>query len=87
MTAATATLPGVAALSAISERDDGELLALLHESGEGDEARAAACEVLVSRYESLVRSCVYRYRDTPEMIEDLMQVGVGKAGSGKSGRL
>ena len=75
MTAATATLPGVAALSAISERDDGELLALLHESGEGDEARAAACEVLVSRYESLVRSCVYRYRDTPEMIEDLMQVG------------
>ncbi|MGE5131391.1 MAG: SigB/SigF/SigG family RNA polymerase sigma factor [Gemmatimonadota bacterium] len=75
MTAAEAVLPGAAALSAISERDDGELLALLHERDEGDESRAAACEVLVSRYESLVRSCVYRYRDTPEMVEDLMQVG------------
>ena len=75
MTAATAALPGAATLSAISERDDGELLALLHECDDGDETRAAACEVLVSRYESLVRSCVYRYRDTPEMVEDLMQVG------------
>ena len=75
MTAATAALPGAATLSAISEREVGELLALLHERDDGDETRAAACEVLVSRYESLVRSCVYRYRDTPEMVEDLMQVG------------
>jgi RNA polymerase sigma-B factor len=59
----------------MSERDDAELLALLRGRPEGDEARAAACEVLVSRYGSLVRSCVYRYRDTPEMVEDLMQVG------------
>jgi RNA polymerase sigma-B factor len=75
MTAATAALPGPATLSAVSERDDGELLQLLRERPEGDESRAAACEVLVSRYESLVRSCVYRYRDTPELVEDLMQVG------------
>jgi RNA polymerase sigma-B factor len=75
MTAATAAQPGAATLSSISEHDDSELLALLREHGEGDELRAAACEVLVSRYESLVRACVYRYRDTPEMVEDLMQVG------------
>jgi RNA polymerase sigma-B factor len=75
MTTATAALPGAAILSSISERDDGELLTLLREHAAGDEVRVAACEVLVSRYESLVRSCVYRYRDTPEMVEDLMQVG------------
>ncbi len=75
MTAARTALPGAATLSAISEHDDGELLALLHDAGTDDEARVAACEVLVGRYESLVRSCVYRYRDTPEMVEDLMQVG------------
>lgn len=75
MSAETTPLPGAAMLSSMAERDDGELLALLREQPEGDETRAAACEILVSRYESLVRSCVYRYRDTPEMVEDLMQVG------------
>ena len=75
MTAVTVPLPGVATLSAMAERDDAELLVLLRERPDRDESRAAACEVLVSRYESLVRSCVYRYRDTPEMVEDLMQVG------------
>ena len=75
MTAATAALPSAATLSSMSGRDDTELLRLLREHPEGDEIRAAACELLVSRYESLVRSCVYRYRDTPEMVEDLMQVG------------
>ena len=29
----------------------------------------------MQRYQSLVRSCVQRYRDSPEQVEDLMQVG------------
>jgi RNA polymerase sigma-B factor len=39
------------------------------------ERRAAACEVLAGRYRNLVRSCVRRYRRSPEPVRDLMQVG------------
>jgi RNA polymerase sigma-B factor len=42
--------------------------------GSGDH-RAAAYEVLVGRYKGLVRSCVRRYQGSPEIAEDLMQVG------------
>jgi RNA polymerase sigma-B factor len=35
----------------------------------------AACELLVSRYEGLVRSCVRRYVRSPVSAQDLMQVG------------
>jgi RNA polymerase sigma-B factor len=34
-----------------------------------------ACEILVERYERLVRACVRQYRGSPEPVEDLMQVG------------
>ena len=37
--------------------------------------RAAACELLVTRYQGLVRSCVRPYRGGPVPTEDLMQVG------------
>ncbi len=37
--------------------------------------RAMAREVLVRRYEPLVRHCVRTYRGSPEPVEDLMQVG------------
>jgi RNA polymerase sigma-B factor len=37
--------------------------------------RAAAYEALVRRYEFVVKACVRRYRDSPEPVEDLMQVG------------
>jgi RNA polymerase sigma-B factor len=37
--------------------------------------RAVAYEALVHRYEFVVRACVRRYRDSPEPLEDLMQVG------------
>jgi RNA polymerase sigma-B factor len=37
--------------------------------------RAAAYEELVHRYDFVVRACVRRYRDSPESLEDLMQVG------------
>jgi RNA polymerase sigma-B factor len=39
------------------------------------ELRAAVCEILVARYQKLVRSCVRQYRGSPEPTEDLMQVG------------
>ena len=56
-------------------RDDRELLALVTGEPPGSTARSAACEILVQRYEGLVRSCVLRYRDSPESAEELMQVG------------
>jgi RNA polymerase sigma-B factor len=37
--------------------------------------RAAAYEELVRRYAFVVKACVRRYRDSPELEEDLMQVG------------
>jgi RNA polymerase sigma-B factor len=37
--------------------------------------RAEAYEALVHRYEFVVKACVRRYRDSPEPMEDLMQVG------------
>jgi len=51
------------------------LLALVRSQPFGSARRAAACEVLVKRYGSLVRRCVRRYRNSPEPEEDLMQVG------------
>jgi len=71
MTTAAATRTGVA----LAERDDSELLALIRDPDAGDEVRVAAREVIVIRYQSLVRGCVQRYRDSPEPVEDLMQAG------------
>ena len=71
MTTAAAPAPGVA----LAERDDSELLALIRAPDSGDELRAAAREIIVTRYQSLVRGCVQRYRDSPEPVEDLMQAG------------
>jgi RNA polymerase sigma-B factor len=56
------------------ERTDAELLELVRSLPSGSTQRAAACEVLVKRYEHLVRKCVRRYRG-PEPEEDLMQTG------------
>jgi RNA polymerase sigma-B factor len=56
-------------------RDDSELLELVKSEPIGSAARSAACEIVVKRYEALVRSCVLRYRDSPESVEELMQVG------------
>jgi RNA polymerase sigma-B factor len=41
----------------------------------GSAQRAAAYEELVRRYDFVVKTCVRRYRDSPEPEEDLMQVG------------
>ena len=69
------TMTTVSAAADLAECDDGALLEYIRTRPAGDDMRALACEVLVARYESLVRSCVHRYRDTPELVEDLMQVG------------
>jgi RNA polymerase sigma-B factor len=55
--------------------DDAALLRTIQSLPHGDSLRDAACEVLVSRYQPLVRSCVLRYRNSTEPHEELMQVG------------
>jgi len=55
--------------------EDTELLHIVRSQPWESRGRAMACEVLVSRHRNLVRSCVQRYRRSPEPAEDLMQVG------------
>lgn len=54
---------------------DRELLARLHGLAPHDAERDRLCEILVDRYSGLVRSCVRRYHDSHEPVEDLMQIG------------
>jgi RNA polymerase sigma-B factor len=54
---------------------DADLLSLIQSLPHGDSHRDAAAEVLVSRYQPLVRSCVLRYKNSSEPLEELMQVG------------
>ena len=61
--------------AAAGERGDPELVTLIQSLPRGGPERDAACETLVRRYESLVRSCAQRYRQSPEPQEELMQVG------------
>jgi RNA polymerase sigma-B factor len=55
--------------------EDVELLGIVRSLPRTSDRREAACELLVSRYRGLVRSCVNRYRRSPEPTEDLTQVG------------
>jgi len=59
----------------LQELSDNALLAKVRALPRDTELRAAACEILVDRYQNLVRSCVRQYRGSPEPTEDLMQVG------------
>jgi RNA polymerase sigma-B factor len=54
---------------------DADLLRMIQSLPYADSRRDAACEVLVSRYQPLVRSCVLRYKNSSESQEELMQVG------------
>jgi RNA polymerase sigma-B factor len=54
---------------------DEELLACCRDLPEGSAGRAVIREVLVRRYEPVVRGCIRPYRASPEPSEDLMQVG------------
>ncbi len=60
---------------ALAEAGDRDLVALVQSQPIGAAIREEACAVLVDRYESLVRSCALRYRESPEPQEELMQVG------------
>ena len=59
----------------LKELSDNALLARIRALPRDSELRAAVCEVIVDRYQKLVRSCVRQYRGSPEPTEDLMQVG------------
>jgi len=54
---------------------DDILLRRLHDLPRDSAERDPVCQILVERYEKLVRSCVRQYRGSPEPVEDLMQVG------------
>src|SRR6266704_5123417 len=59
----------------LKELSDNALLAKIRALPRDSELRAIACEIVVDRYQKLVRSCVRQYRGSPEPTEDLMQVG------------
>jgi RNA polymerase sigma-B factor len=65
--------PGMAALT--EDLDDLALLSLVTSLPQGSPRGAAARELLVIRYEGLVRSCVRPYLRSPVPAQDLMQVG------------
>jgi RNA polymerase sigma-B factor len=59
----------------LNELPDNALLGKIRALPRDSELRAVACEIIVDRYQKLVRSCVRQYRGSPEPTEDLMQVG------------
>jgi RNA polymerase sigma-B factor len=75
MTKATSTAPFLGCRAELSQLTDDELLVRFRALPRDSQERAAACEIIVARYERLVRSCVRQYRGSPEPVEDLMQVG------------
>jgi RNA polymerase sigma-B factor len=68
-------LTGPDALPDLAELDDLALLTIVQLMPRTSERRVAACEILVTRYQGLVWSCVRRYAHGPEPAEDLAQVG------------
>jgi RNA polymerase sigma-B factor len=61
--------------SGVTEPSDEMLVALVQSTPRGSAEHDAACEKLIVRYRSLVRSAAQRYRRSPEAQEELMQVG------------
>jgi RNA polymerase sigma-B factor len=59
----------------LAELSDDDLLARCHSHDRDSPQWAAACEVLIRRFTPLVRACVRPYLSSPELAEDLMQVG------------
>jgi RNA polymerase sigma-B factor len=54
---------------------DAELIEQVQSLPSSDPRRDRACEILVARYQPVVRACVHRYRDMSDLADDLMQVG------------
>ena len=65
----------VAARAELDQLSDDELLVRFRALPRESDERAVACEILVARYQKLVRSCVRQYQSSPESAEELMQVG------------
>jgi RNA polymerase sigma-B factor len=61
--------------TSLANLSDERLLSLVQSLPAGCDDRNAACEQLVRRYDSLVRSCAQRYWRSPESQDELMQVG------------
>jgi RNA polymerase sigma-B factor len=68
-------MTSVMTLRKTEDLTDEELLVLVQSQPTGSQSREDACTVLVNRYQGLVRSCALRYRDSPEPVEELIQVG------------
>jgi RNA polymerase sigma-B factor len=75
MTQATSSTSALGSRTELTGLTDEELLVRFRALPRDSHERAIACEILVKRYERLVRSCVRQYRGSPEPVEDLMQVG------------
>jgi len=67
--------PGWTVKEELAGLDDPALIGLVQSLPRASQRRAAACELLVTRYQGLVRSCVRPYWGGPVPTEDLMQVG------------
>jgi RNA polymerase sigma-B factor len=70
-----ASRPAFGTVRDLAELDDNELLAIVRAESPSCDRSVGARELLVSRYRDLVWSCVRRYRNSPEPLDDLMQVG------------
>jgi RNA polymerase sigma-B factor len=69
------TVPGLAVREDLAGLDDQALLSLVQSLPRASQRRETACELLVTRHEGLVRSCVRPYLRSPVPAQDLMQVG------------
>jgi len=58
-----------------ADATDEALIGMVQSLPYASPGRAAAYEELVRRYDFVVKACVRHYRDSPESLEDLMQVG------------
>ena len=67
--------PPARMLADLAGLDDAALLGIVRSLPRASERRAAACYLLVTRHQRLVRSCVRPYLGGPGPAEDLMQVG------------
>jgi RNA polymerase sigma-B factor len=72
---ASSAAPGWTVKEELAGLEDHALLGLAQSLPQASPSRAAACELLVTRYQGLVRSCVRPYWGGPVPIQDLMQVG------------
>src|ERR1700759_1114641 len=75
MTKAPSPAPALGERAELALLSDDELLLRFRELPKDSHERSLICELLVARYERLVRACVRQYRGSPEPVEDLMQVG------------